>query len=206
MNIYNIILDTIGLVGGIGVVVTGLSGWLGKVWADRIMQKEIAEHKNELEKIKKMYTKEIEKYKIDLEISKSKLHRYNKFQFRIYNNLWKELYKMKSLSDDLWANANNQNLLKFTSQLNKVKEKIHMNALLIEENNYKKLISIIDKFNNYKIGKGKLVDLKNETRTDNLNTIDNQEIEDLVSNNKYIYDNFRDLLKKIYKNMKEQIS
>lgn len=164
--------------------------------ADRIMQKEIAEHKNELEKIKKMYTKEIEKYKIDLEISKSKLHRYNKFQFRIYNNLWKELYKMKALADDLWANANNQNLLKFTSQLNKVKEKIHMNELLIEENNYEQLISIIDKFNNYKIGKGKLVDLKNETITDNLNTIDNQEIEDLVSNNKYIYDNFRDLLKK----------
>lgn len=39
-------------VGGGGVIVLGLSGWLGKVWAERLMARETQNHRVELEKLR----------------------------------------------------------------------------------------------------------------------------------------------------------
>lgn len=39
-------------IGGGGVVVVALSSWLGKIWAQRLMQKDIAKHSADLEELK----------------------------------------------------------------------------------------------------------------------------------------------------------
>jgi hypothetical protein len=38
MSSVEIILTVLGAAGGTGVIIAGLSAWLGKVWADRIAQ------------------------------------------------------------------------------------------------------------------------------------------------------------------------
>ena len=55
MNIQNlaaIVASVIVAVGGGGAIVAGLSNWLGKVWAERFMEKEKARYQLELENIK----------------------------------------------------------------------------------------------------------------------------------------------------------
>lgn len=56
-EVFEIALAIIGSVGGSAVIIAGLSSWLGKVWANRIMQSEIAKHNEELSIIKSNLTK-----------------------------------------------------------------------------------------------------------------------------------------------------
>ena len=51
-------------VGGSGLIIVGLSSWLGKVWANRILLNEKSKHDNELEKYKSQLVTEIEKIKM----------------------------------------------------------------------------------------------------------------------------------------------
>jgi hypothetical protein len=51
------------------VIVFGFSNWLGKVWANRLMEKEKNEHTRELESLKNSFLKDTESYKIKLKKS-----------------------------------------------------------------------------------------------------------------------------------------
>lgn len=62
----------LGSLGGGGAIVFGLSNWLGKVWAERLMTKERAYHERELEKLRseleRSTQKEIEHIKKQLAV------------------------------------------------------------------------------------------------------------------------------------------
>ena len=49
-----------------GVIVAGLSNWLGKVWASRILEKDLLRYNSELEEVKSRHVREIEQLKIEL--------------------------------------------------------------------------------------------------------------------------------------------
>lgn len=51
-EMLQIALLVLGSLGGGGLIIVGLSGWLGKVWADRITQKERAAYEREIEDFK----------------------------------------------------------------------------------------------------------------------------------------------------------
>ena len=54
-------------VGGGGAIVFALSSWLGKVWANRILEREKATLARELEAAKRLYNDEIEKVRAELQ-------------------------------------------------------------------------------------------------------------------------------------------
>jgi hypothetical protein len=56
-------------IGGGTAIVFGFSSWLGKVWANRLMEKEKNEHSRELEFLRNKFYKETESYKIKLKKS-----------------------------------------------------------------------------------------------------------------------------------------
>jgi len=56
-------------IGGASLIIGVLSSWLGKVWASRIMQKEIADHNKELEKLKSEFLLDTESFKTRLKKS-----------------------------------------------------------------------------------------------------------------------------------------
>ncbi len=74
----NVALAVIFSIGGGGVIVFSLANWLGKVWADRLMQRERAEHSENLEQLRAQL-----KHDSDLQLGEIK------------NNL--EIYKEKHL-------------------------------------------------------------------------------------------------------------
>lgn len=55
--------------GGSAVIVIGFSGWLGKLWANRLMARETAKHAESLENLRKTLEQEIESYKNKLKKS-----------------------------------------------------------------------------------------------------------------------------------------
>lgn len=59
----------LGSLGGGAAIVFGFSSWLGKVWANRLMEKEKAEHSQELESLRSRLTQDTESYKIKLKKS-----------------------------------------------------------------------------------------------------------------------------------------
>ena len=201
MNFGEVILNILGTFGGVAVIISAVSGWFGKILANKIMQNEIAEHNKTLENIKKEYKKEIEEYKTELNISKAKLSRYNEYQFKIYNKLWKELFELKLAANNLWENANNRNLERFSYQMRRTQDELNKNALLIEKKHYEKLKLLFEHLNNYKIGKRKLIEVKTGSESE----ISRQRIERLIDENKKILDNYEDLLEEIYENMRKQI-
>ena len=56
----------LGSLGGGGVAIFGLSNWLGKVWANRLMQDEMAEHARKLESLRNELRRDTESHKIRL--------------------------------------------------------------------------------------------------------------------------------------------
>lgn len=59
----------LGTLGGGSVVVFALSGWLGKIWAERLMKNVTLQHEKELARIKDKYQSELEKLKVKLKKS-----------------------------------------------------------------------------------------------------------------------------------------
>ena len=56
-------------IGGVGVVVFGLSSWLGKIWAERIGEELKASNTKELEHVKANLVQDLESYKVQLKKS-----------------------------------------------------------------------------------------------------------------------------------------
>ncbi len=59
----------LGSLGGGAAIMFGFSSWLGKVWANRLMEKEKAEYAQELESLRSQLTQDTESYKIKLKKS-----------------------------------------------------------------------------------------------------------------------------------------
>lgn len=68
-ELFEISSVIIASIGGGGFMIFSLSNWLGKIWADRLMEKEKAAYAKELESLRNSLTQEIESYKIRLKKS-----------------------------------------------------------------------------------------------------------------------------------------
>jgi hypothetical protein len=69
--------------GGAGLIVVGLSNWLGKVWANRLMTREQARFNADLERLKNQYSKELEEYRSKANLSLTRIERYDVRRFEI---------------------------------------------------------------------------------------------------------------------------
>jgi len=68
-EILGISVTIIGTLGGGAGIVFGMSNWLGKVWANRLMEQQKADYAKEIESIKSALLKDSESYKIKLKKS-----------------------------------------------------------------------------------------------------------------------------------------
>lgn len=65
-EMFNLALTILGSIGAAGVIVFALSNWLGKVWANRLMDNERHKHQIELAKITTDFEKENQKVLADI--------------------------------------------------------------------------------------------------------------------------------------------
>ncbi len=184
-----IVLTAIASIGGAGTIFWKLSAHIGNMWA-----------KTYLEKIKKEYQKEIENYKAQLAIIKATYIRYSNRQFELYNKLWESLCELKFSADNLWEEANEENLLDFSKRLSRTIRDVEKSYLFIEEEHYKELIKLLEEFGNYEFGKAKLIKLKNYR-----NEIDRNKIIKLINDNKNKKQRYNELIDIVKKDLKKQL-
>ncbi len=57
-DLFEIVISVIAALGGGSAIVFGMSSWLGRVWADRLMQKERARYEAQIENIRALLVRE----------------------------------------------------------------------------------------------------------------------------------------------------
>ena len=92
-EVLKIALGVIAALGGGGAIIAGLSSWLGKVWADRLMAKETAKFREDLERLTKQLERKnyVSKVRFDAE-------------FTMYQELIEKFMKMVDAT--LYVSAN----------------------------------------------------------------------------------------------------
>ena len=158
-------------VGGAAIIMMALSSWLGKVWANRILEKDKLKYTSELENIKVKLQSESVKQQLVFSL-------YFEGQFKIYNDLWLALSELESEVDKLWESATTANLRSFIRSVQKAKKQIRNSALLIEKEHYDQIMENLKAFEEYRVGKKSLISLRN------LDSINDGEINALIENNR----------------------
>ena len=191
--------------GGSSVILIGLSTWLGKVWANRLLEKDRLKYNSELETTKAKYEKQLETYKLQLEKSKSLFFRYSEHQFTLYNELWRLLYKLKLLVNELWDQANFKNLRAFALHFEKTIDSVEKHSLLIEDKHHDKLNAIFNTLNKFKVNKETIVKLKDIKEEDIKPDHNSATIPRYVAQNNESKKQFEALLKILERDFKKQI-
>jgi hypothetical protein len=147
-------------VGGGGVIVVALSSWLGKVWANRLMQKDIARHAAELEALKS----ELDgmNKKVQAELDKSVyVHRVHfETEFRALSEIWAKVVAVRAAlaqlrphlelippeedNDLVRADKVERKLTKFVTASGELRMAVHNQSPFYQRNIYDELVRLID--------------------------------------------------------------
>lgn len=127
--------------------------------------------------------------------------RFDTKQFELYNELWSALIDLKIAADQLWSLATPITFKDFANNLYEAKVRIEKSALLLENIHYEELISLIQSFENFHIGKHKLLSL----RKTNQNDIPKHEIDNVIFQNSMYKNQYDQLIIKLKKEFISQI-
>ena len=83
-EVFQIAASVIVALGGGGAIVVGLSSWLGKIWAEKL-----------LERTRNSNQRSLEAHKRELELSFNSRNRVSEAEFQIYRELWKQVTALK---------------------------------------------------------------------------------------------------------------
>lgn len=151
-NVLNIATAIIGSIGTASIIIIGLSSWLGKVWAKRILEQEKANYSKELEKLKSEFTQNTERYK--LQLKKSEL--FFQKQYEAASDFGKFFYNLlpeKTYVHMEWEDACKEITYNFQAHMNYLKKFQLENNILFDEtinNDLLKCQSAIQNYNDDK--------------------------------------------------------
>jgi hypothetical protein len=161
---------------------------------------------SQVEGVKQSYKIEFDKIQKNNDLIFSEIkdtkNRYNSKQFELYNDLWSSLIDLKISADELWESATGKKLKDFSTKLHNAKISIEKSSLLIENNHYDELMKVIKKFEEFEIGKKKLINLRNQTITAIDETLKYNNISNTIEQNREVktnYDGLLDMLKLQFK-------
>lgn len=188
-DIIKIIIGVILSLGGGGVIITVFAKYIGEIFASRY-----------IENVKAEFQKDIASYQNKLDVLKQTTLRYSDKQFEYYSKLWITLYDLKLFRDSLWKEATPNNLEKFSIQLKETKEEIEKSALFIEDTHYTELITLLNNFSDYEIGKSKLINYRQ-----NLNEFDHFSTIIMINDNENKKTQYEILISQIRTSLKTQL-
>lgn len=227
MDLYNIIITSLGLV-GVNALLVFILFYIFRTWflertknsikneydvklheLDNALRKKTESELQVLAKDLHIKTEtELAKIQtintISVETLKTKLGYYSENQFTTYNELWSHLCDLKYHMLELWSNNTEDELKEFSSQLNATIIKLEKSALIIEEHHYLELIDILNQFASYEFKKWSLLQIKDERiKKEDISPAD---IKNMVKENASIKKRLLDYLPQIRSNMRNQIS
>jgi len=130
------------------------------------------------------------------EVKRERALKYYSLQFEKYNQLWSELVELQIIANELWEKAQMLKMRDFIKQLDKTKNVIKKNSLIIEESDYKKLFDVLNSFETYKVGKENLIQSRKLLQNND---------DEIIQNNKKLKKEYDKLLEKINKDLRNQL-
>ena len=212
MDIAITILQILALI-GIGFLAMFKKNYFPKYLEEKAKntatKEDIEKITSQVESVKQSYKIEFEKIqkKNDVIVSEIKdtKNRYNTKQFELYNELWSSLIDLKLSANDLWESATGKKLKDFSTKLFNAKVSIEKSSLLIEDTHYDELTRIIKKFEEFEIGKKKLINLRNRTITDIDQLLRDNYIRNTIEQNREVKNNYDNLLNTLKLQFKQTI-
>jgi len=192
-EIFQVSGAILGSVGGAVAIIIGFSTWLGKVWANRILEQDKLKYSSELEKIKNKIQSESEKQSLMFSL-------YFEGQFKLYNDLWVSLSELQSGVELLWEEASPRNLKNFIFVLSKAKKQIRNSALLIEPNHYREIMEVIENLESYHVGKERLINARRH-----IEYVSESDIQDIINQNRHNRERINTFVEHMLEKMREQI-
>lgn len=192
-------------VGGSGVIIIALAKWFGGFISSRLLDSYNNKHETELENLKSKYAEELKKTKTDLEKAKLQFVRYSEKQFELYNSLWKVLLYTKQQADMLWEKVDPAQIPAFSEQIRLTRNAVNDNLLLIEEEHYSKLVTLIAQFEQFQFGRQKLIDVRADSNERSGPLISAEEMRQVINSNKKIKENYDALIMDIGRSFRSQI-
>lgn len=193
------------------IISSGIIGFIVNHFIKIKIEQSIKHNYNkQLESIKQEY-----KEKFDLIQKSNDAHfselkntkdRYNSKQFEIYNTLWVSLIELKFSGDNLWDEATKTRLRFFSKKVAEAKKEIEASSLLLEDRDYYELIFLIERFNDFEVGKETLIKIKYKTDAEmNSKNINAASIEDMIRENGQTKNEYDTLIIKLKEKFKKQI-
>ncbi len=180
--------------GGAGAIIFGLSSWLGKVWASRVLEKERQAYAVELEGFRSQLNAAAEKQQLVFAM-------YFEGQFKIYNDLWVSLTELQMGVEHLWEEASPSYLEQFVSALSGAKKKIRSSALLIDPVHYEEIMGVIESLEGYQFGKERLIGVRAS-----LEGVEPSEVQELIAQNAENRDRINTFIENMRHSMRRQMS
>jgi hypothetical protein len=174
-------------VGGISVIVAACIALVGNIFLERL-RASLAQHQ-----------------------------RISDAQFEKYAELWRQLQELRIAADRLWEDADRANLQGFAKMLGEARFAIEAGRLILEDKHYEELCTVLDRFENFHLGKRKVFTLREavrEIRLDNtseahatLEYVDRErpEIEDQIAVNEKYKKDYEKLLNEVVNSMRSQL-
>ena len=200
-DVFKIAVSIFVSIGGGATLLFGLSSWLGKIWAERILSSDRDRYNRQLEILKRDLSSDVEKLKSQLALKLEISKRFSEKQFYLYNDLWSSLCDLMIAGNNLWESATKEKAKEFAEQLKKTEDQILRSSLLIENNHYQRLRDLIEQFDKFEFGKARLRDLRNRP----IHQIDRNDIESTIENNRKVKEDYSHLLNEIETYFKDQI-
>lgn len=183
-----IIYKILAAVGGIGIVVIGLSKFLGSILRDRL--KESQRRQTEL----------------DLEATQYRRVQADRFvntQFDVYLELWETLQALRLAVDTLWHKATKPNIATLALQLRKTKEKVNNWSLFFDDNHLQELLRLLQNLEKLRAGKIRLFDIRSR---EDMKYVYPKEIESQVQENRQSKEQFDNLLENLRRSFRDRLS
>ena len=127
-------------------------------------------------------------------------NRYADTQVDVYNGIWNALYDLKLAGDDLWQTVSHENIFKFSQLWDAAQQHIERNSIFLEEGDYQELTRLLDLFAQYRLGKVRLHEIRNQQ---DLYSVDSSEAYQQIQqnrNHKTQYEAVLDRIKASFRN------
>lgn len=203
IDIFKVVCAILGSVAIGGGIVAGIVKFAADWISKRTLDSYNNQHAKELEALKAEYSEALVKTNHELEKAERRYYLYSQSQFELYNSLWMQLVNTRRMADELWKDADPQRLPSFADQISQTKYVIEMNMLLIEQDHYNQLIKLMEEFENFKVGKQTVIELRKSSVDDILANI--QDVSRMISVNRECKERYDELVSRIGESFRKQI-
>jgi len=120
---------------------------------------------------------------------------YANSQYEAYCNVWRTLQSLRLAGDDLWQKANTDNLVRFADELRRTKLLVNEGDLFFEEEDRQELLTLLQVFGNYELGKLTLIEIR--SKWDEKLLLSEERMQDQIAMNRKDKEQYERLLERI---------